>query len=78
VPLEPAPNGGGFSEAQPALAPQDSRQFLDQMLLGRSSRFVLCDERGQQNPQRFLPWTPPFHARLQMVGLYIPPTFFHC
>jgi hypothetical protein len=30
--LEPAPNGGGFSEAQPAFAPQDSRQFLDQAL----------------------------------------------
>jgi hypothetical protein len=23
--LEPAPDGGGFSEAQPALAPQDAR-----------------------------------------------------
>ena len=40
--------GGGFGKAQSALAPQDAGQFLDQMLLGRSLRCVLGDERGDQ------------------------------
>ena len=37
--------GGGFGQAQAALAPQDARQFLDQMLLGRPLRPVLGHQR---------------------------------
>ena len=46
--VQPAPVGGGLGQAQPALAPQDAGQFLDQMLLGRSPRRVLGYERGDQ------------------------------
>ena len=43
--IQPAPVGGGLGQAQPALAPQDAGQFLDQMLLGRPLRSVLGHQR---------------------------------
>ena len=46
--FQPTPMGGGLCESQPALAPQNAGKFLDQMLLGRSLRRVLGDQRRDQ------------------------------
>ena len=46
--LQSAPVGGSLGQAEPALAPQDAGQFLDQMLLGRSPRRVFGGERRDQ------------------------------
>jgi hypothetical protein len=46
--VQPAPVGSGFRQAQAAFPPQYASQFLDQMLLGRSLRFMLGRERRDE------------------------------
>src|SRR3954447_17628567 len=41
---------GGLGHAQPALAPDDAGDLLDQMLLSRPERLVLLHERSQELP----------------------------
>ena len=42
--------GGAFGHPQPALAPEDAGDFLDQMLLGRPARRMLGGQRRQELP----------------------------
>jgi hypothetical protein len=48
--LQPAPVGGGFSQAKPTLAPHDACDFLNQMLLSRPLRNMLAHKRLHNRP----------------------------
>ena len=49
-PLEPVAVDGGLAHAQPALAPEDPGDLLDQVLLGRPLRRVLGHQCGEELP----------------------------